>query len=220
MSTELLTAADVSERLGVDRSTIYRMAADGRLDAVKVGTQWRFPPTAVEGVLDHAVSGHDAPRGAPVVPLRVAREAVLRTVAPILGVTMAVTDMQGRLLTDVVNPCMWFRARGDDPELLEACTTQWHRMAGDVELTPRLEIGSHGFACARSFVRDGNKLVGLVVAGGIGVDPFDPRHAVAAGLHHLDERGRARLLAELPRVAAAISDLTTPRPTSDPRSAR
>lgn len=220
MPTDLLTAADVSDRLGVDRSTIYRMAADGRLGAVKVGTQWRFPPAALEGVLEDAVAGHAAPRGHPVVPLRVAREAVLRTVAPLLGVMMAVTDMQGRLLTEVVNPCMWFRVHGGDTELLEACTSQWHRMAGDVELTPRLELGTHGFACARSFVRDGDKLVGLVVAGGIAVDPFDQRNAVAAGLHFVNERDRARLLAELPRVAAAISDLTNPRPTSDPRSAR
>ena len=219
-TTELLSAADVSTALGVDRSTVYRMAADGRLGAVKVGTQWRFPPAAVETLLADGVAGHTGPRGEPAVPLRTARESVLRAVAPLLDVMMVVTDMQGHLLTDVVNPCMWYRQRHDDPALLEACTTQWRRMAGELELTPRLEVGSHGFACARSFVRDGDKLVGLVVAGGIAPDPEDRGAALDAGLHFLDARQRARLLAELPRVAAAISDLTTSRPTSDPRSAR
>lgn len=215
-TAELLTAAAVSDRLGIDRSTVYRMAADGRLPAVKVGTQWRFPPVALDAVL-----AEDAAPAAGV-PLRAAREAVLRAVAPMLDVMMVVTDMQGHLLTDVVNPCMWFREGGDDPDRLAACTVQWQRMAADVEFTPRLEVGSHGFACARSFVREGNELVGLVVAGGIAPEGTDRAGAVDAGLYFLDERARARLLTELPRIAAAISDLTTAT-TSTPlpdRSAR
>ena len=219
--SDLLTAAAVSDRLGIDRSTVYRMAADGRLPAVKVGTQWRFVPSALDEVLaDGAIS--DVLPGAGAVSLRTARESVLRAVAPMLDVMMVVTDMQGHLLTDVVNPCMWFRQIGDDPDRLAACTVQWQRMASDVEFTPRLEVGSHGFACARSFVRHGNELVGLVVAGGVAPEDLDRGAAVDAGLYFLDERARARLLTELPRVAAAISDLTAPRPsppTSD-RSAR
>lgn len=219
-TTELLSAADVSERLGVDRSTVYRMAADGRLGAVKVGTQWRFPPGAVDAVLLDGVGGHPGARGPAPVPLRVARESVLRAVAPMLGAMMVVTDMDGHLLTDVANPCMWYRAREDDPALLASCTVHWSRMAGDLELTPRMEVGGHGFACARSFVRDGDRLVGLVIAGGIAPDAEDRGAALDAGLHFLDHRQRTRLLAELPRVAAAISDLTAPRPAEDPRSAR
>ncbi len=218
VSTELLTAADVSARLGIDRSTVYRMAADGRLGAVKVGTQWRFPADALATVLVDAETPR-APRGTDV-PLRVAREAVLHAAAPLLGAMMVVTDMEGRFLTDVANPCMWFREHGGDPAVLEACTTQWRRLAGELEFRPRLDVGSHGFACARSFVRDGDKLVGLVVAGGIGPDPDDERAAIEAGLHHLDQRARTRLLSELPRVAAAISALTSHRSTSDTRSAR
>ena len=207
MSTpDLLTAAAVSDRLGIDRSTVYRMAADGRLPAVKVGTQWRFPPGALEASLRHA--GATSGGAGWVVSLRAAREAVLRAVAPLLDVMMVVTDMQGYLLTDVVNPCMWFREIGDDPDRLAACTVQWQRMAAEFELTPRFEVGSHGFACARSFVRDGNELVGLVVAGGIAPADMDRRAAIDAGLSYLDDRARARLLTELPRVAAAISGLT------------
>lgn len=220
MAATLLTASDVSDRLGIDRSTVYRMATDGRLDAVKVGTQWRFPATALEGLLADGVGVADPTRGEPVVSLRTAREAVLHAAAPLLGVSLVVTDMQGELLTDVANPCRWFRAHAGDPTVLAACTTQWRRMAGELELTSRLEVGGHGFACARAFVRDGDKLIGLVVAGGIAPADHSPAEAMEAGLHHLDERARVRLLSELPRVAAAISDLTTPRTTHDPRSAR
>lgn len=220
MATTLLTATDVSERLGVDRSTVYRMATDGRIDAVKVGNQWRFPPATIEVLLEGGI-GIDRPsRGTGDVPLRVAREAVLHAAAPLLGASLVVTDMQGRLLTEVANPCRWFTTHAGDPTVLEACTTHWRRMAGELDLTSRLEVGGHGFACARAFVRDGDKLVGLVVAGGIAPADHDEAAAAEAGLHHLDERARVRLLSELPRIAAAISDLTSPRTTTDPRSAR
>ena len=46
-----LTARDLEELIRVDKSTIYRMAEDGRLPAVKVGRQWRFPEDAVMGWL-------------------------------------------------------------------------------------------------------------------------------------------------------------------------
>ena len=47
----LLTTKQVQEIFRVDRSTIYRMAEDGRLPAVKVGRQWRFPSEHLESLL-------------------------------------------------------------------------------------------------------------------------------------------------------------------------
>ncbi|MCA9925804.1 MAG: helix-turn-helix domain-containing protein, partial [Anaerolineales bacterium] len=40
---EMLTAKDIQALLQVDRSTVYRMAEAGRIPAIKVGRQWRFP---------------------------------------------------------------------------------------------------------------------------------------------------------------------------------
>ena len=41
--TTLLTTKDLQELINVDKSTIYLMAEDGRLPAINVGRQWRFP---------------------------------------------------------------------------------------------------------------------------------------------------------------------------------
>src|SRR5512136_748775 len=46
--SDMLTAKEMQDLLQVDRSTIYRMAEAGRLPAIKVGKQWRFPGDQVE----------------------------------------------------------------------------------------------------------------------------------------------------------------------------
>jgi excisionase family DNA binding protein len=45
---DLLTTNQVINMLHVDRTTIYRMVEDGRLPAVRVGKQWRFPKDILE----------------------------------------------------------------------------------------------------------------------------------------------------------------------------
>ena len=46
--SQMLTAKEIQSLLDVDRSTVYRMAEDGRLPAIKVGRQWRFPAQKIE----------------------------------------------------------------------------------------------------------------------------------------------------------------------------
>ena len=78
----LLTALEVQELLHIDRSTVYRMAEDGRLPAIRVGRSWRFPTDRIEALLDAGDTADQAPEpvtdatgpapapagGAPVVP--------------------------------------------------------------------------------------------------------------------------------------------------------
>lgn len=47
----LLTARDLAERLRITTDTVYRMARQGRIPAVRVGRTWRFRETAIEGWL-------------------------------------------------------------------------------------------------------------------------------------------------------------------------
>ena len=47
----LLTALEVQELLHIDRSTVYRMAEDGRLPAIRVGRAWRFPTDQITAML-------------------------------------------------------------------------------------------------------------------------------------------------------------------------
>lgn len=206
MAGTLLTATQVQDLLGVDASTVYRMAGDGRLPAVRVGRQWRFRPEAIDALLTPTVgdrrstsAGGDPER---TLPARSVMTAVLETVAPVLGVSMVVTGMDGLPLTPVVNPAPAIAARITDPNFLAACAVEWQAFADEPYLAPRFRPGRLGFLCAHSFVRSGSSLVAMVLAGGVAADDV-----CAPGLFRLDLVRRGVVVETLPRSAALLSRL-------------
>lgn len=218
MATELLTAQQLQHLLDVDASTIYRMAGDGRLPAVRIGRQWRFPAEAIEELLTPRLTGprrggsYDLPTTEPtaspwdrmrpgVLPSDLAT-AALEAVAPALGVTMVVTDLEGRPISDVVNPAPAIARRLDDPEFLAVCGADWRGFASQAHLAPRWQPAVHGFLCAHSLVRSGSSLVAMVLAGGITPDDVDDPELLA-----LDPGRRQVVLDTLPRTAALLSRL-------------
>jgi excisionase family DNA binding protein len=218
MADVLLTARQVGDRLDIDTSTIYRMAGDGRLSAVRIGRQWRFPAAEIDALLspEDAGAAVTATPRAPVpdevgdvtslLPPASTMEAALEVVAPALGVSMVVTDLTGTPLTAVVNPAPAIAARLDDPTFLATCGVEWRHLADDADLSTRLQRGTFGFLCARSLVRHGNALVAMVLAGGIAPEGGDDPE-----LFHLDEGQRAAVLETLPRVASLLSHLLSDR---------
>ena len=48
----LLTVSEVADFLRINKSTVYRMAKQGRLPATRVGRQWRFRKSVLDGLLD------------------------------------------------------------------------------------------------------------------------------------------------------------------------
>lgn len=232
--TPLLTATTVGRLLGVDPSTVYRMASDGRLPALRVGRQWRFAAEQVRAALAAGVPTRagTAPANANEPPAATAEalwydpEAVadlIEIAADALGVAMVVTDLEGRPLTRVLHPCPRLAPLATDAHLQAACAAEWRTLGADLDLVPRFRTGTLGFACARALVRRGDRLVGMVLAGGIAPDDAGASTR-RDDLHHLDADGRARVLRALPRLAAALSRmangaLTTSDPTLEGGSA-
>lgn len=194
----MLTAADVQKILDVDRSTIYRMAADGRLPAVRVGRQWRFVADEVRELFQMGV-----------LPVETTIDvddaiAILEVVAPLLGVMMVVADLHGRPLTGVVNPIPWLVEQPDPHGTIGRCFGEWREMAEAADLSPRFSPSALGFECARAFVRSGSELVGMVLAGGVA-----PESDSASPFVILDQVARTRVLETLPKVASLISRFST-----------
>jgi excisionase family DNA binding protein len=203
---KLLSAEQVRRMLGVDRSTVYRMAENGRLPAVKIGRQWRFPTDQIESLLDAHSAGAPAPTAPGQRALMLALPAaspLVELAAKILGIMLVITDMDGDPVTGVINPCPWFSAHSDEPGLLADCLADWKGLADDPDFDIRFRTGPLQFDCARAFIRLGPQLIGMLVAGGIDPSGDDPR-----ALYRLSPEGRERALAALPVIAAKISRIS------------
>ena len=179
----LLTTKQVQELFRVDRSTIYRMAEDGRLPAVKVGRQWRFPADQVETLLNQPgepttpVPENTAQNGAvtldTVLPPDTA-QAVADLAADLFGVMAVVTDMSGRALTTVSNPCGYFTSVFNSVYTPDRCSVGWRRLGEEIDLEPHFLPSHLGFLCARSFIRIGSHLAGMVIVGGVAPAVWPP----------------------------------------------
>ncbi|NNC42532.1 MAG: helix-turn-helix domain-containing protein [Acidimicrobiia bacterium] len=175
MTTDLLTTRQVQELFKIDRSTIYRMAEDGRLTALKVGRQWRFPSEQVQALLGatrntNSTSAPNKPLDS-LIPAPTA-QAIADLVADLFDVMAVVTDMEGRALTSVANQCGYFSALFDGRP--DACAEGWRRLGQEAELRPRFVPSHIGLLCARSFIRMGSTLAGMVIVGGVAPHQWPP----------------------------------------------
>jgi excisionase family DNA binding protein len=224
-SPTYLTTRDVEELIRVDKSTIYRMAESGKLPAIKVGRQWRFPADEMEQWL----RGHEEPQpdlAAAELSGTMAQDSA-DLFADLFGVMVVVTDIEGRPVTAVSNPCGYFSAVSQDDRALERCIAEWKALGSQYDFEPTLRPSHLGFLCTRAYVRSGNELTGMVIAGGIAGDDWPPTprqiEAIAAEsgvdttliedhaleVHRLDTtqqeamvRGVSRLARHLSRIAS------------------
>ena len=243
----LLTTKDLQALIHVDKSTIYRMAEDGRLPAIKIGRQWRFPADRIAEWLgedivvdrdgDSAASakGPATAAAAPttstlqqLLPAEPA-QAIADLVADLFGVMAVVTDMEGRPITTVANPCGFFATVHEQPGAVEHCVEGWRLLGAEIDLEPKF-IPSHlGFLCARTFIRVGSELVGMLIVGGVTPKEWPPTPTALAAVadqleidpeilmshvdetYFLDEAHQHWVLGLLPRLGDLISRLATTR---------
>lgn len=191
---DLLTTRQVQDLLQVDRTTIYRMVESGRLPAIRVGKQWRFPRPEIERWLQsQVITVAVSPAEPPVLPAPVGVGAsqggglALRELLPtqcsqliqdafaeILGVMMVVTDMQGQPVTMISNPCGFYAALTQDPNAVSQCIRGWQQLAMNPAIEPKFFPSEMGLLCARGMIRVGSELKGMVVMGGIAPEAWPP----------------------------------------------
>jgi excisionase family DNA binding protein len=257
---EFLTTRQLQEILHVDRTTIYRMADAGRVPAVKVGNQWRFPRRAIESWLklqsDASVA---ADAGAPVsngsawdsaqapnsgsqagstagstagIDKLLPAECVTKiqdAFADLLGVTLVVTNLEGKPLLPAGNPCGLLRLALQSKAGRRRCAADWAALAAGPSVMPELARGQLGLLHARGLVRVGSEIKALVVADGIAPAHWPPDAGETARLaallevdeaalrrelahvHRLDYAGQQQLLAFVQRVADIIAHIISER---------
>ena len=190
---EMLTAKDVQDLLQVDRSTVYRMAEAGRLPAIKVGKQWRFPaaqmeewvatqmgsPVPMTAVMPAPVQSQPLANGngncdlANVLPLQCV-QLIQDSHADLLGVMLVITDMQGVPITQPSHPCGLFSAINNQPDAVQRCISSWHDLGQALTMEPAFHTSHLGLLCARGLIRVGTELKGMVVAGCVAPEEWPP----------------------------------------------
>ncbi len=252
---DFLTTNQVQKLLQVDRTTIYRMVESGRLPAIRVGKQWRFSRPEIERWLrSQAASGGGAllvpavpdvypaagglPRGAEApAPAQALGELLASTCsqviqdvfADVLGVMMVITDMQGRPVTQVSNPCGFYAALIQDAEALSRCVRSWQQLADGPAIEPKFYPNEMGLLCAGGLIRVGRELKGMVVIGGIAPEAWPPGGeqiaclaetfglspayvaANADAVYRLDQAAQDRALRSLQRIADVFSHIVEDR---------
>lgn len=237
--TDMLTAKDMQALLQVDRSTIYRMVDAGRLPAIKVGKQWRFPSDQVEQWLQRQ-AGKSRPPAQPapaqvnqstlaeLLPLECV-QLIQDTFAETLEVMLVITDLEGHPITDISNPCGLFKAISRVPDALEKCMESWRNLAVAIDLEPKFMPSHLGLLCARAMIRVGPELKGMVVAGGIAPETWPPEpdklEAMAevfgvkpetltehlTEIFYLDSAAQAKILSLLQRIANIVAHIVNER---------
>lgn len=233
-----LTTRQLQEILQVDRTTIYRMADSGRVPAVKVGNQWRFPSDEVDAWLqsqngEQAVTINSTPDGVAatlreVLPLECV-QLIQDTFADAFGVMILVTDLEGEPVTRPSNPCGLFTAAETSPMAQRRCMQLWANLARDPSLQP-VFIESHlGLLCARGLIRVGSELKAMLVVGGIAPQVWPPSaermqriaedldlplelvEAHADEVYRLDADAERKVLAFVQRMADIVSHIIRER---------
>ncbi|GAB4410626.1 MAG: hypothetical protein Kow00123_24260 [Anaerolineales bacterium] len=232
----LLTTRQLQQLLQVDRITIYRMLADGRLRGIKVGGQWRFPRQEIERWLQEQRAATDASRPAPdaevaapspqPLPLSCVR-AIQDIFAEALGVASVTTAADGSPLTPVSNCCAFCRLVLDTEEGRRRCESSW-REAGLRSGSPRLltchaglrylsgRIEVHGqfvaavhvgqFVGTAENLREGWADRLRELAAATGV-PAKDLEAALPSVHVLTEERQKQMPRLLGRVAATFSEI-------------
>ncbi len=232
--TTFLTSQEIQDLISVDRSTVYRMAEDGRLPGVKIGRQWRFPADRVAAQLGLTVT---PPATEPVSERsgleRLLQPEVAQSIADLMGevfgVMVVITDMDGHPITSVANPCGFYAAIASQPGAVEACLSQWRLFADEPHVAPRWVRTHLGFLCARTFVWVDLKPVGMIVVGGVRPSAWPPQPELIESIAHevgigpddlrdvvdetwdLDSAEQRRVLRLLPQMGDLVSQLASAR---------
>lgn len=186
--SDLLTARQLQEILKIDRTTIYRMLADGRLKGVKVGNQWRFPKDAVDALVS-GVRAEDPETGAAshqVLPINCI-QPIQDVFADITQVSSLTTAPDGTPLTRLSSPCAFCSLILGSASGKQACVASWQKLATQPEVKPRFITCHAGLHYARARIEIGGTLVAMVVAGQFYAAAPDPT----------EEQERIRTLAAL-----------------------
>ena len=184
---DLLTTKELQDLLKIDRTTIYRMLKDGRINGIRVGGQWRFSREEVSALTGGSSEPGDNHQQLPgdILPLQCV-QPIQQVFAEIAQVGSLTTSPSGEPLTAISNSCAFCNLILDTEAGRKACIASWKKLAGQPEKKPEFATCHAGLQYARARINIDGKPGAMVIAGQFYVTPPDKT----------EEKGRVAKLAE------------------------
>jgi excisionase family DNA binding protein len=161
----LLTTRQLQELLKIDRITIYRMLADGRLHGVKVGQQWRFRASDVESLLEPCADEGPATAATPAALPVHCIQAIQNVFADIGQVAALVIDSQGKAVTENSHPCLFCSLMLANPSTRPECEASWQEIARSPERKDGFFTCHAGLNYTCAAIVSGGQTIGYLLAG-------------------------------------------------------
>jgi excisionase family DNA binding protein len=170
--TDLLTTKEVLELLKIDRTTIYRMVNDGRLKAVKVGKQWRFPRKNVLSFIANPAISQQKPKLqiSSILPVHCI-QPIQDVFAEIADVGSVTTSSEGLPLTEISNSCEFCNLILSSKKGREGCIASWKRLASQTEQDPQFVTCHAGLQYARARIQIDDQQGAMLIAGQFHTSP-------------------------------------------------
>lgn len=189
--TDLLTSKQVQDLLKIDRTTVYRMLGDGRLNGIKIGNQWRFERQEIERMLTAA--GSDAISRSSlnnILPLQCI-QSIQHVFASIAEVGAITTGMDGQPLNEISNCSKFCSLILNSPSGRQACIASWRRLASQDERDSNYVDCHAGLKYARGWIIVDREPIAMIISGQFYTADPDPgeeslRLRQLAAQHKLD----------------------------------
>ncbi len=229
---ELFTARQVIDLLKIDRTTLYRMLKDGRLNGVKIGSQWRFRRSEVEAMM-FGQPPEPEPETFPTTDLLpvFCITPLQEVLADIAQIGVLTTDSEGNPITDICNCCEFCRQILSSESGRQGCIASWRRLASRKESAPKFVTCHAGLKYARAPIKKDGKLLAMLIAGQFYESPPDKTEEnkrikelakkyklnedelkkAAQNLSVLDERWRKQISEWMGKIAQAMEHITCER---------
>lgn len=161
---DLPTTRQLTELLQLDRTTIYRMLSDGRLPAVRIGSQWRFSRPEIASLLQtQNLPGPSSLRAD--VPSLHYLDSIQRVFAESANIGSVTTDLSGRPIATFRNSCAFCNLILASPSGRARCQASWRELAEQTGPQPHAEVCHAGltYACAPITVQ--GKRIAIIFVG-------------------------------------------------------
>ncbi len=164
--SDFLTAKQVINLLKIDRTTLYRMLKEERINGVKIGSHWRFSRSEIDRLIkpDQEDAKQKIEVSADALPMHCIKP-IQDVFSDIAQVAVVTTDVEGVPLSGLSNSCGFCEMILATEKGKQACIDSWKSTDVKRNSTSRFHVCHAGLHYAGTSVSVEGKKIAMLIAG-------------------------------------------------------